>query len=91
MNSFLIRKLLSEHTDGLTTNQIFEQIHIIRDSAKHEHIRGRISEMAKSGVLERNGNLIKLTEKGKKTRDLEKDEIPNIGIISITEEKNDTN
>ena len=47
--------------------------------------------MAKSGVLERNGNLIKLTEKGKKTRDLEKDEIPNIGIISITEEKNDTN
>jgi hypothetical protein len=51
MNSFLIRKLLSEHTDGLTTNQIFEQIHIIRDSAKHEHIRGRISEMAKSGVF----------------------------------------
>lgn len=56
--------MLFENQHGLTTNQIFEHIHNLKETAKHEHIRGRISEMTKRGLLCRNGSTINLTEKG---------------------------
>ena len=62
--SYTIRKLLTQNTEGLTTRQIFEHVHNLKETAKPEHIRGRISEMTKRGLLTRHGSTILITQKG---------------------------
>ena len=79
--TFLIRKVLSlSSPNGLTTDQIFEYVKSNKEDTQPEHVRGRISEMQKRGLIQvlfrrQSQRVLKLTEHGMKVSLLEQNHV----------------